>query len=156
MNEPEHHTETYRHMATALQPINSKFFVEHRFPLRAYTTPHAQTTRTHTQIHSHLRVHHVPHCMCQYVSANARDPPNVHHVPHCKWQCQGTPQHIFRHLCLPGVSGYVCVSAFLLPKEMETIPGPPEFYLVCPLIAGLRGKREGGREGGRREERMGA
>ena len=63
-------------------------------------------------------------------------------------QCQGTHQHIFRHLCLPGVSGHVRVSAFLLPKEMETIPGPPEFDLVCPLIAGLRGKREGGREGG--------
>ena len=59
-----------------------------------------------------------------------------------------------QHLCLPGVSGYVCVSSFLLPKEMKTIPGPPEFYLVCPMIAGLLGRREGGREVGRRGEWM--
>ena len=101
-------------------------------PSRIYYTTRTHNTHTHTNTHTHLRVHHVPHCMCQ---------------------CQGTHQHIFRHLCLPGVSGHVCVSAFLLPKEMETIPGQPEFYLVCPLIAGLWGRREGGRlaygEGGK-------
>jgi hypothetical protein len=47
--------------------------------------------------------------------------------------------------------GFECLSSFLLQKEFETKPGLPEFLLVCSLITGLRGRREGGREEEREE-----